>query len=290
MDIQYNKLFPYPVLSQYSDDYLNCEFESNIVTKLDGYNLEITATTINTNPEVKKLIDDGLAEHILHIECPQTSYRDAIKFESDAIKTTISSKKINGRITICTFVITKEKITGFSSQFLNKDYSGLFFDFDKSSIIAIAKQYDLNITKEQEDFARIPSIFSVIKRSGSTDRSIKVDLGNQKINIILPESQFIDYRKLINKNALQTATHSMLILPALIHVFNEIKVSGIEPFENLNWFKALTKALKKLNIELDEDTIMELVPFKTSQDLIDMPIERGFISLSNLYDLEDSEI
>ena len=37
MDIRF-KLYPYPVLTYYSDDYIDCAFNTNIELKKDGYN------------------------------------------------------------------------------------------------------------------------------------------------------------------------------------------------------------------------------------------------------------
>ncbi len=42
MEIKY-KLYPYPVLSSYSDDYKNGSFDATIDVVRDGYNSEISS-------------------------------------------------------------------------------------------------------------------------------------------------------------------------------------------------------------------------------------------------------
>ena len=50
MDIRY-KLYPYPVLSNYSDDYINSSFDSAIEVKREGYNIVISVVSEIKNSE-----------------------------------------------------------------------------------------------------------------------------------------------------------------------------------------------------------------------------------------------
>ena len=52
MEIRY-KLYPYPVLSYYSDDYGGSSFEVNIDAKRDGYNLRIDFSASLKNEELQ---------------------------------------------------------------------------------------------------------------------------------------------------------------------------------------------------------------------------------------------
>ena len=52
MDIRY-KLYPYPVLSNYSDDYINSSFDSAIEVKREGYNIVISVVSEIKNSELE---------------------------------------------------------------------------------------------------------------------------------------------------------------------------------------------------------------------------------------------
>ena len=55
MEIRY-KLYPYPVLSSNSDDYIDSIFESAVEVKREGYNIKISFVSELTNPEMEALI------------------------------------------------------------------------------------------------------------------------------------------------------------------------------------------------------------------------------------------
>ena len=67
MDIRY-KLYPYPVLSNYSDDYINSSFDSAIEVKREGYNIVISVVSEIKNPELEALIKEGKAAFVYHLE------------------------------------------------------------------------------------------------------------------------------------------------------------------------------------------------------------------------------
>lgn len=55
MEIRY-KLYPYPVLAYYSDDYKDGSFDTTIDLQKDGYNIRIDFMASLTNEGLKKLI------------------------------------------------------------------------------------------------------------------------------------------------------------------------------------------------------------------------------------------
>ena len=74
MEIRY-KLYPYPVLAYYSDDYKDGSFDTTIDLQKDGYNIRIDFMASLTNEGLKKLIHDGQAQYVYHLECAQTGFR-----------------------------------------------------------------------------------------------------------------------------------------------------------------------------------------------------------------------
>lgn len=58
MEIRY-KLYPYPVLAYYSDDYKNGSFESVVDLSLNGYHVQVDFTVALNNEDLKNLIAQG---------------------------------------------------------------------------------------------------------------------------------------------------------------------------------------------------------------------------------------
>ena len=100
--------------------------------------------------------------------------------------------------------------------------------------------------------------------------------------------QLIDGRHDIQKNDYQSYSelgrgisdytpilHSMIIIPALTHVF-EILKSDIETFhtyEDKRWFKALSKKFDALNKKFDYDELKNQDSLSLAQEIIECPIE-----------------
>ena len=87
---------------------------------------------------------------------------------------------------------------------------------------------------------------------------------------------------------IQPIMHSMIIVPALIHVFEELKTADLFDYGSCRWFKALKKACKdNLQIELDEQGIKNMDSYKTAQLLMDSPTMKALEYLAGGSDDEN---
>ena len=75
---QNHGMYPYPVLAYYSDDYKDGSFDTTIDLQKDGYNIRIDFMASLTNEGLKKLIHDGQARYVYHLECAQTGFREVV--------------------------------------------------------------------------------------------------------------------------------------------------------------------------------------------------------------------
>ncbi len=73
MDIR-RRLYPYPVLSNYTDDYINSTFCVEVLAEKGIREINFNISLKLVNDEIKQMINDGIMEYVVHIECPQTCY------------------------------------------------------------------------------------------------------------------------------------------------------------------------------------------------------------------------
>lgn len=78
MEIKY-KLYPYPVLSSYSNDYGNGAFDVAIDIVRDGYDLRIDFLATLTCQSLQDCIKQGVAKYVYHLECAQTGFRTVVQ-------------------------------------------------------------------------------------------------------------------------------------------------------------------------------------------------------------------
>lgn len=289
MDIRY-KLYPYPMLAADMDDYIDSSFAFSVAPpEKELWEIKFSFALDLKNDELFSMIQSGKAEYLIHIECPQTCYRHAIKTSDTTYIHCIPERELNGRVSICAFIVAKEDIPAYHNRAFNPDYEGMTFSIERGSILAIGGQAVLTITKDTEELAKIPSIFTICKRAADTEQGMEIDLDTDKIAITLSSDSFGRYKNLASELKYQPAFHSMLIMPALIYVFETLRRTGTDPYENLRWFMALRKTLEKSNIPLNAETLENMPSYTLAQKILDMPIDRALSSLAEWSDDESED-
>lgn len=278
MDIR-RRLYPYPVLSDFTDDYINSSFGMEVLVEKGIREINFNVSLKLVNDEMQQMINEGTMEYVVHIECPQTCYRTIIKTNIPEIKKNIPESRVNGRITVCSFIVAKKDIQNFSSNFFNEDYSGISFTLHKGNIAAIGGQVNIDIIKDTEELSKVPSIFTICRSAEDTDEHMKIDINNDKITIILCSKSFSEYKILSAMPSMLPVLHSILIVPTLIYVFETLKKDGFNDFKELRWFRSVERTLKKNGFILNEELLNSNPSYELAQKTLDMPINRAFDSL-----------
>lgn len=114
MEIKY-KLYPYPVLSSYSNDYGTGAFDVAIDIVRDGYDLRIDFLATLTCQSLQDCIKQGVAKFVYHLECSQTGFRTVVQTDKVSEVYTLLNKAVNGKLQICPFVVAVDDLKGFTS-------------------------------------------------------------------------------------------------------------------------------------------------------------------------------
>ena len=289
MDIR-SRLYPYPVLSKGTDDYVNSSFGFVLNVTKGLRELVFSVNMELDNDMLSDMILKGEAEYIIHIECPYTSYREALCFSGSEYSRHILEKDLNGNVSVCGFIVAKKDIKCYSNTSFNEDYCGLSFDIERGSILAVGGQYNITVTKDIEELSKIPSIFSICRCAVDTDESMKIDIDGEKIAINLCNDSFQNYKVVSASPMFLPVFHSMLIMPALIYVFETLRREGSEYYESRRWYKAIKKTLEKQGIELTEDSLTMHPSFELAQKLLDLPVNKAFSALASIDDEEDETV
>lgn len=275
MDIRH-KLYPYPVLSEMGDDYVDSFFRLEDIKAEKGIREIILKIKLSlSNTEIQKLIDENKAEYVIHIECSVTCYRTIIRSDDTDIQKKIMEHRLNGKVSICAFIVAKTEISNYSNSKFNEDYGNITFDIHKGNILAIGGQANIEIIKEIEEMGKIPSVFTICRCAEDSDESMKIDIDGEKISITLNNESFQNYKILVNMPMMLPVFHSMIIVPALIYTLDTLKSEGIEDFEEQRWFKSINKALKQHNCELSSKTLEKMSSYELALKLLDNPLDKA---------------
>jgi len=292
MDIRY-KLYPYPVLSYYSDDYIGSSFDVIMEAKKEGYDIRVDFLVELHNPGLQNSLDDGKAKIVYHIECAQTGYRKVFMTSQEEYSQIISYKKVCGRVQICPFIVAIEDLNGYVNELFHEDYRGFRFDIDAGCVMAVGRQVNIDIDKEINDLSQTPSVFSIIKNDDEIESSMLVNMDNNKIVISLPETDYYNYRSIKDGVKVQPILNSIVITPALIYVLEEVasrEVGERDEYNRWGWYRAIKKALTtRFDLDIEAVEFSECDMFALAQRLIDVPLSDALKELSMGYGIMGEE-
>ena len=286
MDLR-NRLFPYPIIGEGFDDYKKSTFTSNIKVDTYGNKIRVTAEFNLNNESILKLIQEDSLIYAVHVECSETSFRNVYLSKKDSIDIEIEDSKISGKVEIAVLLVCNKDIYNYTNYDFNEDYEGVFFTFERGNIIGIGGEAKVNIDKNKEELGKLPSIVSIIMKKGN-EKNFNIDCTCEKIKILLNEEDYNKYKKISNVKKFQVIFHSMIVMPALIYVFDSMK-GDIESYEDYRWFLSIKKSLLRYKIELNEETLNNKSSVELAQMILDMPLNRAFNTLATDEDEEGEE-
>lgn len=275
-----------------NDDYNTSIFDCKVELKRDikKFNLDIKFELKNL--EIENLIRNRKAEFVLHIECPETSYRKIVSTDRNSIKWTLKDEDINGKISFCSFIVAKENINKFNSKDWNNDYDCMYFDYERGSIIAIGTQSEFDTDKEEIDLKNVPSIFTIYKKETDDDIPVVIEINQDKIQMGL---NIKDYNRYYNLTKYGDSSNidiinTCLIFPALIYVINELS-KDFDEYSDYRWFRALEKMMKNYGVKnFNKAYINDVNSFELAQKIMSNPISKalfGFEEINNRSIKED---
>lgn len=279
MDIKKNRLYPYPVLAYYNSDFCESEFFVEVEVDQQEENVGIHFNVTLVNDELKEMIKNQMAVLAFHVENPITCYRKIFETGEEKFLIRIPSEKLNGRISICSFIISSNAIPNYSNNKFNSDYEGASFSITRGNILGIAPQVKIHIDKARNELEKMPSIFSIIRTDEAESQVMKIEIASEKIKLFLEKSVFETYQLLSMNGNYLPVLHSALIFPALVYALDSIQYEGVEEYEDYRWFRSIKKNMNKQGLELNSEQIRMKTSFVLAQELLNYPIVKGFEKL-----------
>ncbi len=293
-----NKMYPYPVLSSYADDYVGSKFDVNSSFSMDGYDLKLDFSVELENNQLMDLLEDGSAIIVYHIENSLAGFRNVYETDSLNHSIKIPIRRVKDRVEICSFIIAKKNISNYTNNSFNPDYGkGVSFDIEKGCVLAVANPFELNVPKIQEELKDRNSFISIIGKDDISALQVNLDK-KEKLVIYLPMETYKSYRPMSNNPAIKQILVSAIIIPALIYTFEYLKNLAKEDDANFNsrleefdWLKALQTILSKRPFEEKDfkSWIKNADSLVWSQKLLNTPITGCIYQLYKMEGIFDED-
>ena len=291
MKIDLRRLYTYPVLAAERDDYCTCKFSATMNYFGDAAgNLVLNVDFRTDCAEILRLIAHGDAQYILHAECPPTLYREIFCSTAEKFSCTIPNERIKTHLDCMALIVLARDVKNFSCGDWNDDFAGLTFDLQRGNVLAYQNFQPMTLEDAANIFRNVASIFSVYRRTVD-DAPFEIELAADKIKIGLSASDYVNYRRYCSRPDLQPILNAMIILPALVYVFEELKADAdFETYGATAWFKSLTAAYRRRKINFTEHILREEnTSIKLAQEVMNLPITRALNGVAHICDAaEDS--
>ena len=272
--------YPIPLLGSKADNYGASFFRTSIEIDHDMCDVNIKIKTEIQNKELENLFENGKVVIGCHVECRQTCFREMYVSSSLEEVFSIKDNFLNGKTEVSTFLMAAEDINDFGSDDFIDDYKGLQFNVQQGMILGIGHRVECIINKTYDEFSDKPSICSVLMDLSA--KQAKIDTSDQKIQVYLSKDTFNAYRSLSRDPRYKEVLYSMLIVPAFMKAFYELKQEGgIETVQDSRWYLSLKNYYLKNGRNL-EDEIKNIEPYEETQKLLQDPVFNGLIKLTEI--------
>lgn len=287
------RLYTYPVLSEDKDDYSSSVYNVELKHRMNGIqNLLLEFDIFLDNEELRNLIHEGKAEYVIHIECSNTAFRTTLHSISEQNSIDIPVGRVYGKLEVVALIVLKCDIKTFTNSDWNEDYNEISFDLAKGSILGYKNLPTLDILKNYEELTSASSIFTVYKRLTTEEKPMDVNIDSSLVKIGLGVQEYEIYSRFCKKPQFQPILNSMIVFPALVYVFEELKQeTGIESNQGKTWYISLDKAYEKRGVNfIDEIKDETKTSIQLAQESMELPLGKALAMFTELFEnIEDEE-
>lgn len=282
MKIDNRRLFTYPVLAEERNDYKTCRFTAELGISSDVASNIVFNFNFSTDcAEIKNLIIKGDAEYLFHLECPATIYREVFRSSIENFSCKIPRDRVKKEINCVGMIMLRRDIKNFQCADWNEDFGGINFNLPKGSVLAYKNLPTLKVNEDAHIFKNVASIFSIYKRIVE-DKPFEIDLEQDKIKIGLSAKDYLLYRRHCSNPKMQPILNAMIILPALVYVFEELKADDdFEIYGRKAWFLSLKAAYRRKKINFVEHILKdENTSIKLAQEVMNLPLTKALENIA----------
>ena len=274
------KAFPYPVLRNGSDDYVDGAFQASVHPEIigtdDGMVLNIRGQFQLSVEPLLKLIENGDATYVITVDCRDTFTMEHHEICDPTFELKFEPGKLEGEFEIWPSIVAKKQICEFICEDIHEDFGEGPFEFPPGSVLAQSEDLVHHISREH--FAPVTSILTFDTDESVPQNSFRVELSGDKVAVQLCKS----FRELV-KAARSQQKYLPVVLNAiylpvivrLVSAFNE--EDAFEKYAGKTWFEVVSNQMKRKSIELPIDD-----PTFVAQTLLGYPLKHLVEKFSEL--------
>ena len=239
-----NVKYPYPLLRETAEDFLNTTFNGNLEVLREDQGFRIVPHFSVNNDEIEVLIKKGVFSYAIQIQCPSTYYR-GVEYIEDNKPFFIYGGTVHELVELCPCIIAVQDL----DEYQNDDFVPAFklapIRIYKNDVVGIGNVIRFHAYYKADEVKKASSVITV-QADNSIER-IKVDLSQPNIIVSLPEDQYNIYVNIGTSTSDQvTMLTGILSVPVIALALSEIDLDDESDYAELPWYKSLRALLDKM--------------------------------------------
>jgi len=282
--------YPHPVLAHFGDDIVNSAFMPVVTVKANKNAYSFDAIFKTNNTDLLKLIAQKEARYAVHVECPQTRYRNIFKSESDKMSFEIPAGMLDGNVEVTSFILASKPIDKYRNDLFHPDYAKLTFRVRKADTLAVGLDHEFTAEKKVDPLRKVPSIFSIQPNDEPEATGMDIDSAGNKVTVRLSRPNYDAYALLRNDAKLHPMLSLAVIVPALVAVIDEMRreaaAGSIGEYKDRRWFLVVSRRLREIGIDPEDADAYNESSLRIAHEMLGQPLGE---SLAGLKDMQDTE-
>ena len=274
--------YPHPVLSNGDDIGLGTTDAIDLACTIRDESVTLEIEGLRTeNPTIDKLVEDGLAEWVVRVQCARTYFRSTTTTRDGTASTTIDGRELDGAVDVDVSVCAVAEIPGFRPDGVHKDYGDQKVDLLVGDLLVLGGSFRFAVDKDFDPLrASVRSLMTVTEGDHDVG-SFRVDLDDDLILVSLSKHDWASWNA--TKDHAPEILHASLVVPVLQHC-----IPRVEEFEGRRWADRMDVLLERVmsgDTPLHDDLSKAQALLSGPRDL--GPMGRGLASLQMLIDRGD---
>lgn len=265
MKFRNDMLFAHPVLSDFSDDYVEANFTSGFSIEVDDRNLTIHSTIVFTCDDLVALIDEGVAGCGYYLACPRTYQNRLVEVPLGEASTMFDADLFFGRCLIRAVLWSKSAKANWKCSRLHSEYKGVV-DIPGASILAFGPEF--RFTVDRERLRPFESIFLLAPDDRKKPGEIGVDAEESKITIYVHPHTKSSIEDIRGPTEGRAVLLNAVYFPAIVEILSRLQDDEGQ-YQDKTWFRIFTAKCDAAGVDYQAGSA-----FENAQKLLNFPFQR----------------
>ncbi len=279
-----NRLFPYPLLAGWTDDYGDRNFRVKLEGTLSAKRKINLGIHFECGSEfLKRLVSEKRAQYALVVSCPATAARVVIPSPFETTLYDLDADDYTKELSSIPYIVSTDELRGFASDEHAAEFREAVpdgFTVAEGGILAAG----VTVRTPLEAEADAASVIDLVADDKVPVGGMSVDLDNERIRIALSREDTARVEALRQKSP-HSREMALLFSSLYLPTVSEA-IRALPDYPGYRWTVVLENALRKKGIDPGDEALRDDA-FSHAQKILEFPIGRALIAFTDSEDGED---